>query len=89
MQKAYRYGISTGCAVVLALFAAVPENVWSSLPSVCVFRQALGLECFGCGMTRALSAVMHGHLEVALGLNEGVIVALGGLVAGLLHGVRR
>ena len=59
------------------------------MPSVCVFRQVLGLECFGCGMTRALSAMMHGHLEVALGWNEGVILALGGLAAGVLHGVRR
>ena len=89
MRGAYRYGISAVCAAVIAALALAPESVWTSMPSVCVFRSLLGLECFGCGMTRALSAVLHGRLEAALALNETVVVAAGALVVGVLQGVRR
>lgn len=89
MPKAYSYGISAFCLAVLAAFAIVPETAWTSLPSVCVFRNQLGIECLGCGMTRALSAALHGHVESALALNQGVIATGAALIAGALQGFWR
>ncbi len=43
--------------------AAVP---W--LPG-CVFRQATGLDCAGCGMTRATYAALHGRIGEAFRFN--------------------
>lgn len=38
-------------------------------PSLCIFHVLTGLECPGCGMTRAFHAIIHGHLEEAVELN--------------------
>jgi len=35
----------------------------------CFFRKLTGLECPGCGMTRATYAVLHGHFMEAFRLN--------------------
>lgn len=35
----------------------------------CVFRQATGLDCPGCGITRALHALLHGRVREAFGYN--------------------
>ena len=89
MRKAYRCGISASCFGVLAIFAIVPETVWTSTPTVCLFQNGLGVECFGCGMTRALSAAMHGHIDAALALNRGIVVTGAALVGGVLQGLWR
>jgi hypothetical protein len=75
--------------LTLAALAALPENVWASMPVVCVWRNVFGLECLGCGMTRALSAALHGRLEVALAYNAGVVLAVPALILGILQGLRR
>src|SRR5436190_16352264 len=36
---------------------------------VCAFHQVTGLLCPGCGATRALHQILHGHLTDALRLN--------------------
>ncbi|HXI72777.1 MAG TPA: DUF2752 domain-containing protein [Verrucomicrobiae bacterium] len=47
---------------------------------VCVFHKLTGLNCPGCGMTRALYALLHGNLMVALKDNA-LFVALLALAA--------
>lgn len=89
MPRVYRYGISAACAGVIAVFAIVPETSWTSLPVVCAFRNGLGFECLGCGMTRALSAALHGRMDAALALNQGVVFTGSGLLAGMLQGLWR
>ena len=89
MPKAYRFGISAACFTVLAVFAAVPEPVWTSMPAVCLWRNTMNLECFGCGMTRALSAALHGRIDAALALNQGVVATALGLVGGVLQALWR
>jgi hypothetical protein len=76
MHKAFRFAISGSVAAVLLSLALLPESVWSAGPVVCVYRNALSVECLGCGMTRALAAATHGHWEAALGFNRGVVLAL-------------
>ncbi|MFH1010677.1 MAG: DUF2752 domain-containing protein [bacterium] len=61
-------------ALVLA-FAVIPYSLLKGLPSPCLFH-LLGLgNCPGCGMTRALWQLMHGHFAAALDLNWRVLIA--------------
>jgi hypothetical protein len=61
---------------VLAALAAIPTEILASLPVICVWRTLLHLECPGCGMTRALSSALHGHLYAAVAYNRGVVLVL-------------
>jgi hypothetical protein len=61
---------------VLAALAAIPTEAVASLPVMCMWRTLLHLECPGCGMTRALSNALHGHLHAALACNRGVVLVL-------------
>jgi hypothetical protein len=36
---------------------------------VCPFHELLGLQCPGCGATRALASLLHGHLAEAMHFN--------------------
>ncbi len=59
---------------VLALLYLVPPEASRFYPR-CLFHEATGLLCPGCGATRALAALLHGHLAEAVHLNA-LIIAL-------------
>lgn len=84
MLRVFRFAISGVSALALIVLVAVPESVWVSLPPTCSFRNIFHTECLGCGMTRALSAAVHGRFHDAMTLNAGVVIALPGLFAGAL-----
>ena len=42
-------------------------------PVLCLWRNLFGVKCFGCGMTRAVCEVAHGHLALAMQQNKLVI----------------
>jgi hypothetical protein len=48
---------------------------------VCQFHRLTGLECPGCGATRAVYALLHGNFSVALRDNALFVLALGALAA--------
>ncbi|MDR3460159.1 MAG: DUF2752 domain-containing protein [Verrucomicrobiae bacterium] len=48
---------------------------------VCQFHRLTGLNCPGCGMTRALYALLHGDLPTALRDNALLVLALPALLA--------
>jgi hypothetical protein len=60
--------------VLPVLFALLPVTFFESLPDVCIFRHLFHVECPGCGMTRALSALLHGDPGSALRFNRSVII---------------
>jgi len=45
-------------AIVFTLFFLNPE---SDMMPVCLFHSITGYSCFTCGLTRSLSAAVHGH----------------------------
>jgi hypothetical protein len=55
--------------------AVVPVEFLDRLPVICVYQSLFGVRCFGCGMTHAFCAVLHGHLAMALRYNPLVPVA--------------
>ena len=56
-------------AVILALFA-LPVSKLDSLPSICLFKNILGVQCPGCGITRAFLSVLHFRFAEALHYNR-------------------
>jgi uncharacterized protein DUF2752 len=43
---------------------------------VCIFRLLTGLQCPGCGSTRAMHQVLHGHFATAFTLNPLLLLAI-------------
>lgn len=44
--------------------------------TICIWKNLLGIDCPGCGMTRAILAVFHGHFALAWAYNKGVVIVL-------------
>lgn len=70
-MRAVRLTISLAAPV---LFLLVPTSCFETGHSLCLFKNLFGAECPGCGMTRALSAMVHGDIPAAFGYNWTVIV---------------
>jgi hypothetical protein len=71
-------------SVALAIFAAVPPEMLSRGPDICLWKHLFHLAaCPACGSTRALAALFHGRLTQALAYNRNVMVT-GPLLIGLL-----
>ena len=64
------------------LLAAVPPSALDRGPVLCPIRRLTGRPCPGCGMTRALSAALHGDLRRAWRYNRLVLV-VGPILAGM------
>jgi hypothetical protein len=72
-----------------AMFVAThnPASAGSPFPS-CAFHQATGLWCPGCGLTRGVYQLLHGHIGAALSYNIFTPLALAALVVVWLGWVR-
>lgn len=51
----------------------------------CMFRLLTGLQCPGCGSTRAAHQIVHGHFEAAFMLNPLLLLALPFMVYAFLR----
>ena len=66
-----------GCAVLimsLLMRSEGPQSVYlpgasSPLPNICSSRMIFGIDCPGCGMTRAFIAISHGQFQKAWNFN--------------------
>jgi hypothetical protein len=78
-------------AVAVLLCAALffyPPARWSFYPA-CPIHQMFGIECPGCGATRALAALLHGRLLEAMRLNALFVLLLPCALAGAIECYRR
>jgi len=74
-----------GSLVFIFLFNPAQNSFYP----VCQFHRLTGLNCPGCGMTRACYALLHGHFSAALRDNLLCILMLGALVLrGVWFGVK-
>jgi hypothetical protein len=51
----------------------------------CIFRLLTGLQCPGCGSTRSLHQLLHGHFATAFALNPLFVIAIPFLMFALLR----
>ena len=90
MHSAFWYKRITVAAIWSVLFAGA-VYVFSFEPGktgffpLCPFRLFTGLTCPGCGSTRALHQLLHGHFEAAFMLNPLFVIAIPLLLFGLLR----
>jgi Protein of unknown function (DUF2752) len=61
----------------------------SSFYPACPIQQYLGIDCPGCGATRTLAALLHGHLREALRLNALFVLLLPFALTGAAESLRR
>ena len=75
----------TGLLTALALTGVAVVFVFNpathSFYPVCQFHRLTGLECPGCGATRALYALLHGNIPAALRDNALFVLTLAALAA--------
>jgi len=79
--------VSALAAMAMMLYRFPPE-VYGFYPA-CPFFEAMGLLCPGCGATRALAALVHGHLGEAMRWNGLVVLLLPVLLGYAVVGYRR
>jgi hypothetical protein len=70
----YKILALAGLLLIPVLICLVPLSWVESQHSVCLIRNITGHDCYGCGMTRAVSAVMHFRLSDAFHFNKLVII---------------
>jgi hypothetical protein len=78
-----RIALPAGMAplALVATLALVPRAALNALPEVCIFRRLLGVECWGCGMTRAVWHLLRGDWDSAVAYHPWAPAAL---IAGCL-----
>lgn len=66
-----------GLLLLLPLaFFIIPTAWLERSPTVCVIRRVTGRPCPGCGMTRAVSSVMHGHFREGYRYNKRIVIVM-------------
>ncbi len=67
--------LAMSALLLLAVLFVYPPTSARFYPT-CPIREFLGIDCPGCGATRALAALLHGHLAEALRLNALFVLLL-------------
>jgi hypothetical protein len=64
-----------GLYILLPLaFIVVPTSWFELRRPICLIRSLFGVPCPGCGMTRAISCIFHGHFKRAFQHNKLVVI---------------
>lgn len=58
------------------LFYLVPLNWLNEQHSICLIKNIFGVECFGCGITRAIISAIQFDLKSAFHYNHLIIIVL-------------
>jgi hypothetical protein len=86
--RGYWFRVATLLAIPAALMV-VPTRVIEAGPRLCLSQLILRRTCPGCGVTRAVSCVMHGELRRAYEYNPRVVAVFPLLVWLWLSEIRR
>jgi Protein of unknown function (DUF2752) len=76
-------------AILACAMLILDPPTQSNFYPTCPIRSLLGIDCPGCGATRALAALLHGHLPEALRLNALFVLLLPAALAGAIETHRR
>ena len=68
--------ITVGAFILAPVLIGLISLDWvESGPTLCLHKRFTGLDCLGCGMTRAIVALLHGQFTEAIAYNKGVVLA--------------
>jgi hypothetical protein len=89
-KSGWKDRINVGLAFLLVISPVIlmllPSDFFDEGLIICPSRRFLGLECPGCGLTRATQHFLHGEWEVALDYNPLVVVVVP--ILGFLWGLQ-
>lgn len=74
IDASFRAALIVALVILPIAGMSIPTEVIARGPTVCLIRLITGIECWGCGMTRAISALLHGELARALTFNWRVAI---------------
>jgi hypothetical protein len=60
--------------LIICIFVLVPTSFFESGHSICIVKNIMGIECPGCGMSRAISCIFHGNFHGALQYNKLIVL---------------
>ncbi len=70
------WGVLLGVPALFLLAYLYPLLPGIERIPLCAVRTFLGVECPGCGLTRSLAALVHGHLRASIDLHPlGIVIA--------------
>jgi len=58
------------------LFWLLPIEWLENSESICIYKNLFGVECPGCGMTRAIHQALHCNFKIAYQYNQFIIIVL-------------
>lgn len=78
MKKATLLPIIKLCAYIIIPIVVLssPREQMMSGDTICLIKRFFGVECWGCGLTRAVYLVFRGELSAAWGYNRLIIVTI-------------
>lgn len=68
--------IKLGLLFLPAILIFLPANFFDNGQTVCISKLLLNVECFGCGMTRAIQHAIHLEFKTAYQYNKLVVIVL-------------
>ena len=77
-RKSFKLIITQYCKTLFFVFLlsipncliALPENFFDTGKSICISVMIFDMECYGCGMTRAIMHIIHFDFQRALDFNR-------------------
>ena len=88
-QRRWLAGAVLAALLLLCVALSLYPPTRTSFYPTCPIRHYFGIECPGCGATRALAALLQGHLMEALRLNALFVLLLPFALAGAAESYRR
>jgi len=62
--------------VLPILLYLVPLDWLNKQHTICLFKNIFGIDCYGCGITRAILSGLHFNFEDAINYNNMVVIVL-------------
>ena len=71
-----KISLISGLLIIPIVLLVLPADYFDSGESICISKFLLDLECYGCGITRAIQHLIHLDINVAMSFNKLAIVVL-------------
>ncbi len=75
-KKLYRLITSIGILTIPVILYLIPLEWLKNQQSICLFKNLIGNECYGCGMIRAIISAIHFQFVNAFQYNKLYIIVL-------------